>query len=640
MARHGTRWIWLACGAVLAIALLSSAAALRYYPAYRQVVEAKEELQSAEALLRDRGLDASAGDLARAEARLTRARDGFRSASGFLQEDPLLRVAKWLPVLGDQTTGARELARVGVDGADIGLEGVQAARAYREVRNEGSGTLTEKALVVLERTQPHMTAVRDLLTGMVERRRHLDGLSLLTPLTSAAQELDQDIEELADLVETYEETAAFVPDFLGFHGPRTYLVLAQNNAELLPTGGLISVYGVITLRDGCIEEMEFHDAIDFGQQWQARTSDYVEPPAPLKTYLLKYWSWNLSVSNWSPHFPTAAYHAQAFFQRGGGHPVDGVIAINVTTLEELLRVTGPVRIEEYGVTVTAENALDVTEELTRTALEPGTDRKAFVAFLADELVRRLMEAQPSQWSSLVEAVQRLRDEKNLLYYSNDRQVQEMVERMELDGGLRPSPGDYLMLVEASVNSTKLNIAIDQEVRMYVQLDALGNAHSQLEVSYVNNVARWERGRDPLLVKRLMLDGMYGGYLRLLAPAGSRLLGVWDGQTEVGAEEVSREQDKQVFGRFFALPRETSKRLTFRYLSPGVVLANGSLHEYRLLIQKQPGAAAHPFTLSIALPKGAELIRAELDGEELRALEDIETDLRQNRELVVYYRLES
>jgi len=303
-------------------------------------------------------------------------------------------------------------------------------------------------------------------------------------------------------------------------------------------------------------------------------------------------------------------------------------------------VTGPVRIEEYGVTVTAENALDVTEELTRTALEPGTDRKAFVAFLADELVRRLMEAPPSQWSSLVEAVQRLRDEKNLLYYSNDRQVQEMVERMELDGGLRPSPGDYLMLVEASVNSTKLNIAIDQEVRMYIQLDALGNAHSQLEVSYVNNVARWERGRDPLLVKRLMLDGMYGGYLRLLAPAGSRLLGVWDGQTEVGAEEVSREQDKQVFGRFFALPRETSKLLTFRYVSPGVVRTNGSLHEYRLLIQKQPGAAAHPFTLSIALPKGAELIRAELDGEELRALEDIETDLRQNRELVVYYRLES
>ena len=640
MARHGTRWRWVACGAVLAIALLFTAAALRYYPAYRQVVEAKEDLQSAEALLRDGGLDASAGDLARAEARLSRASDGFRSASGFLQEDPLLRVAKWLPALGDQTTAAGELARVGVDGADIGLEGVKAARAYREVRNEGSGTLTEKALVVLERTRPHMAAVRELLTDMVRGRHHLDGLSLLTPLTSVTQELDQDIEELAELVESYEEAAAFVPDFLGFHGPRTYLVLAQNNAELLPTGGLISVYGVLTLRDGRIEQMEFHDAIDFGEQWQARTGDYVEPPGPLKAYLLKDWSWNLSVSNWSPHFPTAAYQAQAFFQRGGGHPVDGVIAINVTTLEELLRVTGPVQIEEYDVTVTAENALDVTEELTRTALEPGTDRKAFVAFLADELVRRLMEASPSQWTSLVETVQRLRDEKNLLYYSYDPQVQALAERMELDGGLRPVPGDYLMLVEASVNSTKLNIAIDEEVRMHIQLDALGNAHSQVEVTYVNNVARWERGRDPLLVKRLMLDGMYGGYLRLLAPAGSRLLGVWDGQAEVGAEEVSREQDKQVFGRFFALPRESNKQLTFRYLSPGVVLANGPLHEYRLLIQKQPGAAAHPFTLSVAPPEGAKLIRAELDGEELSALENIETDLRQDRELVIYYRLES
>ncbi len=638
--RRSTRWRWIACGAVLTIALLSAAAALRYYPTYRQVVEAKEDLRSAEALLRDEGLDASADDLTQAEARLSRASDGFRSALGFLQEDPLLRATEWLPVLGDQTAAARELAQVGVDGADIGLEGVEAARAYHEVRNEESGTLTEKALVVLERTQPHMAAMRELLTEMVQGRHDIDGVSLLAPLTSAVQELDRDVEELAELVETYEEAAAFLPDFLGFHGPRTYLVLAQNNAELLPTGGLISVYGVLTLREGRIEEMEFHDAIDFGEEWQARTGDYVEPPGPLKTYLLKDWSWNLSVSNWSPHFPTAARQAQALFQRGGGHPVDGLIAINVTTLEELLRVTGPVEIEEYGITVTAENALDVTEELTRTALEPGTDRKAFVAFLADELVRRLMEAPPSQWTSLVETVQRLREEKNLLYYSYDPQIQALAERMELDGGLRPTLGDYLMLVEASVNSTKLNIAIDEEVRMRVELDALGNAHSQVDVTYGNNVASWEQGRDPLLVTRLMLDGLYGGYLRLLTPAGSRLLGVWEGGAQVGAEEVSREQDKQVFGRFFALPRESSKQLTFRYLSPGVVLANGSLHEYRLLIQKQPGAAAHPVTLSIALPEGAKLIRAELDGEELKALDEIETDLRRDRELVVCYRLES
>jgi hypothetical protein len=123
-----------------------------------------------------------------------------------------------------------------------------------------------------------------------------------------------------DFLDTYTRSRAFTPDFLGFNGPRTYLILAQNNAELLSTGGLVSVFGTVRLDHGSVEDMQFHDAVQFGEDWMARTGDYVEPPAPLKQYLLKDTSWNMTVSNWSPDFPTSARPHERFHQLGGGGP--------------------------------------------------------------------------------------------------------------------------------------------------------------------------------------------------------------------------------------------------------------------------------------------------------------------------------
>ena len=428
--------------------------------------------------------------------------------------------------------------------------------------------------------------------------------------------MDEHAGEVADLVKTYDQAAAFFPDFLGFNGPRTYLVLAQNNAELLPTGGLISVYGVVTLRDGSVEDMSFADAIAFGENWQNATHEYVEPPAPLKNYLLKDWSWSLDLANWSPDFPTAARQAQLFFEKGGGRPVDGVIGITVTTLEQLLGVTGPVSVDEYGVTVDPANVMDVTETLTRTPLEPGSDRKAFAAFLAEEMLHRLLYLPSSQWSPLLDAAEELRDSKTALFYSFDPALQSLAHEMKLDGALEDPPGDYLMPVEASVNSTKLNIVIDKRMEMQVALDELGDAHSTVTLRYVNNVASWEQGRDPELVYRLMLGGLYGGYLRLFTKHPSRLLDIAIDGASAGAEEVGVESGKAVFGRFFSLPRGARREVAFHYVTPGVAELGDSTARYRLFIQKQPGTDAVPLSLHFSLPEGAKPVSLEMDGERL------------------------
>lgn len=634
-------WRWAILGTVLAglaAGALLALAAARYYPAYRSALAARDDLRGAQELLRERGLDASAADLVAAEERLDKAERGFRRARQTFG-DPLLRLGWRAPLLGGSLEATVGLADIGLEGVYLGRDAVALARTFQRLRDEGTGPLTERTEEILAEMDPPMSAVEERLERLREKRDRVTGATLPLALVGAVQELDRDLEEMRELTNTYDDLSTFLPAFLGFEGPRTYLVLAQNNAELLPTGGLISVYGILTVEEGRVTERYFEDAVGYGGRWLEQSHAYIEPPAPLRRYLLRDVSWNFAVANWSPHFPTAAQDAERLFRLAGGRPVDGVIAINVDTIEELLSVTGPITVESYGVTVSAENALDVIEEHTRTAQEMERDRKAFVGVLAEELLSRLTRLPPDRWTALLEALQRLRDRRQVLLFSHDPEMQRLAYRLGIDGALKNPKGDYLMLVDASVNSTKLNIVLEQRVDLTVRIDAWGAARHQVAVSYHNNLPAWSQGRDPLLVRRLMLGGVYGGYLRLLAPWGSEIGSVTLAGQEVGPEEIGSEQGKAAFGRYFALAGGQETTLGFAYTTPAIVRSAGGLLEYRLLLQKQPGTGAVPVALRLALPEGARLRSAELDGSPVDSLAGVETDLAEDRELVVRYQLD-
>jgi hypothetical protein len=618
--------------------LLAVALGLHYRALYADVAQGRSLLLEAQDILESGRLDVGEEDLVQAEDRLIRAGQLFHSAQGRLDRDPFLKVAGLLPLASGQVNAGREMMGIGVEASLAGRLAVEAARDFNAVRTGEGGTLLEKSVVLLERARPEMDSLESRLAAIDEDRGRIDEHGLLPPLAAAVRELDKQRDRARELVQDYRRAQELVPSALGFSDPRTYLVLAQNNAELLPTGGLISVYGLITVREGRIEKMFFEDAVAFSERW-TKAGNYAAPPGPLANYLLKGWSWNLALANWSPDFPTAARQAQWFFEAGGGQPVDGVIGIDVTTLEKLLGVVGPVDVPEYAVHVTSENALDVIEANTRSPAHPGDDRKAIVALIADEVLGRVLHAGPSQWSPLLDTLQEVGDDKDLLIYLNDANEQRLVQEMGWDGGLRDAAGDYLMVVDASVNSTKLNIAIDQSLRLDVALDELGNARHQVTLGYVNNLPRWQEGRDPELVRRLMLGGTYGGYVRLLTSPQSRLVAATEGGRSIGVEEISEEGGKTVFGRFFALPSGQGKALQIEYVSPTIVDAGPDYREYRLLIQKQPGAAPMPLQVSFSLPQGGRPLSLEVDGEKQGPVSELTLDLRRDAELVFRFEVE-
>jgi hypothetical protein len=635
LTRGRRRWLVLGTSLV-GLALVVAAAIARYYPAYESALEGRDRLREAQALLDGRGLDASEADLDRADGLLDEADTEFAQAHAVL-DDPVARAARRIPLVGASLVATASLVELGAEGTGVGHDAVSAGRVYRDARDRQGAALTENVDDLLDDMAPSMNAIQARVETIKTMRDELTGAPLPPPLMTAVVDMDDDLERLDELVATYDDLSIFVPEFLGFRGRRTYLLLAQNNAELMPTGGLISVYGVVTVEDGRIIDKRFEDAVSYSGRWLDRTGAYIEPPDPLRRHLLRDMSWNFAVSNWSPDFPTAAREAERFYELAGGTPVDGVIAFNVHTIEELLGVTGPVTVED--VTVSAENAIDVIEERTRSAEDETSDRKAFVGAVADELLSRLTRTPPERWTALVEALERLRDERQVLVFAHDAGTQAAAARLELDGALEEGDGDYLMVVDASVNSTKLNIALKQRIDVSVRIDRRSEASHDVTIWYKNDLPAWQQGRDPDLVRRLMLGGLYGGYVRVLAPEGSRLESVALDGREAGAEEIGVERGKAVIGRFFALASGEEAEVRFAYETRGVVCEGDGYQEYRLHIQKQPGTDAIPLSLRFTLPHGATLLNADLDGEPVDPTGVIGTDLTHDRAIVLRYELE-
>ena len=101
--------------------------------------------------------------------------------------------------------------------------------------------------------------------------------------------------------------------------------------------------------------------------------------------------------------------------------------------------------------------------------------------------------------------------------------------------------------------------------------------------------------------------------------------------------MGREEGTASFGRYLPLPAGAQAGVRFVYDVPDVGGLFGDRGAYRLLVQKQPGSAAIPLTITVLPPDGARVVWVSLDGRRLGGRTAVvETDLSQDRELAVRY----
>ena len=360
---------------------------------------------------------------------------------------------------------------------------------------------------------------------------------------------------------------------------------------------------------------------------------------PSKATYLRHVSWALGEAGWWPDFPTTAKLSTEFVYKGGAAPVDGTIALDLQFVEALLDMLGPITVKEYGITVSAATLSEVTLEQTRDERTvPGAPGKSFLSFLAKDLIERLFNTSNQEWVELVKLLDRMARERHLQLHFFDPRLQAIAEEYGFDGSLLMTDGDFIHLTDTSLQSTKLNLILETKIEANIAIDAQGTARHDLNWTVFNPFPKWQATHDARLVRALMIQGVYGSYLRLYAPKQAVLQKINLEGTDVGAGEIGTEYERAVWGRFFTVQPDKTANLDFQYRVPRVVEEHGDgLRVYRLYIQKQPGTRAFPIKVNIHLPDNVEVMSMTLDGKQ-RDFGPIETDLRVDREIVVTYQL--
>ncbi len=392
---------------------------------------------------------------------------------------------------------------------------------------------------------------------------------------------------------------------LGLAGETTYLVLAQNNDELRPSGGYISTYGWLTLRNGRVTDYSFSPT----------TATSPNPPdAPLPGVEIPEWwiaysepvyaAWD---GSWYADFPSTADLALQYYNAGGNpkSPVAGVIGIDISGFELIMDALGSVNLPEYDMVVTPANFRAVTYDI-RAFGEGETPHKQFVAALYRQIMTDWQAAGSNSDVSarLLGALVRAVQEKHIMVYFSDPQLSQAVDMLGWSGAQTAAASqDYLLVADANLGN-KSNRSILRQITYDVELLADQSADGRLSVDY--DYSAQVADLDPAIDEAYHGPLDYTNLLQVFVPEGSTLAAA-DGF--IVQPQVVESSGHAVFISRLVVPYDSAEHFQFEYQIPEVVESLGAYQRYRLLVQKQPGTLAQPVTVQVRLPSGASLISA-------------------------------
>jgi|GEM_PF-589232 nucleoside-diphosphate-sugar epimerase len=411
-------------------------------------------------------------------------------------------------------------------------------------------------------------------------------LDLTASLAQKFQSLTGDLPVYRQKINQVRSILPLVPSFIAEDSKKTYLLLFQNSAELRPTGGFIGSYGLLTFEKGKLLDFNVEDIYSADGQLKG----YVEPPEPIKEFLGQN-TWYFRDSNWDPDFPVSAQRAEWFLQKTTNRSVDGVIAINLPAVKELLKASGTINLSDYNEQVTADNLFERAEYHSEIDFFPGsTQKKDFLGALTREIYSKIENSSASDLLKFVKSFETSLAQKQILLYFHDPESQKLLLEQNWAGSIfsptltnpdnHPNTNDYSYFVDANLGINKANYFLKRKLQH--QLSILKNKEvlvvSTLTFNNQSPADAWP-------------GGIYRSYLRDYLPIDSTLISVKVGDDKLDIDtQVDRTtaNEKAVIGFPVTVPVKNSVDviITYRLAKPLELTQNqGRLN---MIIPKQPG----------------------------------------------------
>ena len=356
-------------------------------------------------------------------------------------DDPRWALVTWLPVFGDDAVAVESTSRSLDTVASRGLPPlVRVVDSLDQV--SGGGRIDLDALARLRRP------VAQARGAFVEADRELAEInppSYISAVQGPVAQYQTLVSDGRSGLESARTALRVLPTMLGGEGPRDYLLVFQNNAEIRGTGGLPGAWALVHADDGRLDMMRQGSANDFPVRGT--------PVLPLSAAEREVYGEQLGVyfhdANFTPDFPRAAQLWTARFEeRFPATDLDGVVSLDTVTLSYLLEGTGPVTVE--GRQLTADNALPELLDRPYRELDPQAQDAYF-----QEVARAVFKAATGELADPVAFFQGLAtsaSEDRFLVSSEHAKEQRALDGTAVEGELRRESG-ATPYVDISLNDT-------------------------------------------------------------------------------------------------------------------------------------------------------------------------------------------
>lgn len=272
------------------------------------------------------------------------------------------------------------------------------------------------------------------------------------------------------LINDSVDYSKFLEDFIGTKGTKKYLILFQNPSELRPTGGFPGTYGVVSFKDGKLQDFQVDDVYNLDGQLK----ELIIPPLQLQHITP---NWGMRDANWFIDFPTSARKITEFYKKESGQDVDGVITFSPKIVARILDIVGPVEMPEYNLTLDSNNLLPTLQE----EVEYNGDRKQpkqIIMDLAPRMLEKLYSAESGKWLEIFNILIASMEQKDILMYFRDLNLESFSVDKGFSGQVINTESDYLMVTFTNVKGSKTDLVMDSSLKVQTTAPTLRSGQAE------------------------------------------------------------------------------------------------------------------------------------------------------------------
>jgi len=515
----------------------------------------------------------------------------------------LVNWLKVVPGVGLYVTDGRHGLNAGLAGIAAGKTVLESITPYADVLGfSGEETelnidsAEEKIIFILEtldKITPQLNGVSDKLQIVQQEFSQVNPKHYPKSVRLKIENLNDSLTSSGEVLKNIKPLLALLPKLLGQQETQTYLLIFQNDAEIRGSGGFLTAYAILETFRGKVTPVLSQDIYELDNKFGNR----LPAPEPIKKYLPLVYNFHLRDMNLSPDFTVAMdtflpnYKAVAQYK-----DFNGVIAMDTQIVVDLLKVLGPVGVADWGrydAEIVKEcNCPQVVYKMedysTRPTYYIKANRKGMIGPLMHSILLNVMNSPKKLWPQFMEiGLKNIKAKHLMFYFPDDPAMQQAADAFNASGRVKEFTGDYFYLNDTNFAGAKSNLYVQQAVDQVIDVAGDGTITKTVTVTYTNPQPASDCNLES---GGLCLNGLLRDWVRLYVPEGSQLVEVLGSDIEA---TVNKELGKTVLEAFIELRPESRTKLIYKYTLP--FKKSG---DYRLLIQKQPGAKNHHYTVTL------------------------------------------